>query len=271
MAKSMKKLIRSFFNSMGYDVIHYQNPTPTPQNEFAWDPRPRQTMAEAYWQIKGLGFEPATIIDIGVANGTPELYEPFPGAYLALVEPLVEFKSALEGILNGRHGEYLSAAAGSKDGEIEFHVHMDHLDGSSIYFEETGPATDGISRVVRLIRVDDWVLARGFSAPFLIKIDVQGAELDVLAGCQHILNETEVITLEVSLFKMMNNAPEFYDVVHFMKGLGFVVYDLVPGWARPLDRALGQVDMMFVREHGRFRQNHAFATQEQMKTMFGNN
>ena len=48
-----------------------------------------------------------------------------------------------------------------------------------------------------------------------------------------------------------------------MKNLGFVVYDIFGEQFRPLDGALGQIDMAFVKERGIFRTDHAYATAEQ--------
>ena len=41
-------------------------------------------------RFKKLGFEPKTVIDIGVATGTPALYRNFPEAYYILIDPLRE-------------------------------------------------------------------------------------------------------------------------------------------------------------------------------------
>ena len=51
----------------------------------------------------------------------------------------------------------------------------------------------------------------------------------------------------------MKGAPEFFEVIKFMKDKGFVVYDILNGFYRPLDKALGQVDIVFVKEDGKFR------------------
>lgn len=103
----------------------------------------------------------------------------------------------------------------------------------------------------------------------MIKVDVQGAELDVLEGAQQALSEAEVIVLEVSLFEFMKGAPQFFDVVSYMKKHGFVAYDIIHGWNRPLDNALGQVDIFFVKENGMFRKDHSYSTTEQMRVLFG--
>ena len=99
--------------------------------------------------------------------------------------------------------------------------------------------------------------------PYLIKVDVQGAELDVLDGTLETLNKTELVILEVSMFQLMKDAPQFYDVVVYMKNRGFVAYDVFGESFRPLDGALGQIDIAFVKENGRFRREHSYATTEQ--------
>jgi hypothetical protein len=43
-----------------------------------------------------------------------------------------------------------------------------------------------------------------------------------------------------------------------MKDRGFVAYDLFGAHTRPLDGALAQVDIVFVKERGRFRQSHVY-------------
>lgn len=125
--------------------------------------------------------------------------------------------------------------------------------------------SDGYEVTIPMIRIDDVLKEKQVSGPYLIKVDVQGAELDVLDGSPQALQESEVVVLEVSMFQFMKGAPELYDVVFYMKERGFVAYDIILGWNRPLDNALGQIDMVFVKENGRFRQNHSYSTLEQMK------
>jgi hypothetical protein len=48
-----------------------------------------------------------------------------------------------------------------------------------------------------------------------------------------------------------------------MKGIGFVVYDIMGLQYRPLDCALSQADLAFVKESGPFRRTHFYATPSQ--------
>jgi hypothetical protein len=54
-----------------------------------------------------------------------------------------------------------------------------------------------------------------------------------------------------------------------MKERGFVTYDLVEGHNRPLDNALAQKDVFFVKENGLFRESHNWATREQRRALAG--
>jgi hypothetical protein len=103
---------------------------------------------------------------------------------------------------------------------------------------------------------------KALAGPYLIKVDVQGAELQVLAGAQRTLQEAEAVILEVTLFGTMIGGPQVYDVVSQMKECGFVVYDICGFEYRPLDGALSQIDAVFVREGGRLRASHAYSTPE---------
>src|SRR6202034_1991822 len=100
------------------------------------------------------------------------------------------------------------------------------------------------------------------SAPFVVKVDVEGAELEVLSGAGALLAGAELVLLEVSLFQLVPGAPQLHDVVAWMHEHGFVVAELYNGHNRPLDGALAQIDVAFVAEHGRFRQRHDYATAE---------
>jgi FkbM family methyltransferase len=250
-ASSLKHLAVRVFNAFGLDVQRLR-PAATP----------RASMAGGLAQLARLGFQPRTIIDAGVANATPELYSTFPSASILLIEPLVEFEPFLRRICSTYKAQYVLAAAGQAPGSATFHVHDDKF-SSSLLTEVEGASVDGTPRAVPVVTIDQQCAEKNLAGPFLVKLDVQGAELQVLAGASRTLQHTEAVILEVTLFGTMIGGPQFFDLVTYMKAAGFVAYDVFGFQYRLLDGALCQVDMIFVREAGFFRQSHAFATPAQ--------
>jgi FkbM family methyltransferase len=259
MNAGFKRGVQHAFDLMGFE-LRRKNESPKPALA-------RPTFAGALEQLSRLGFRPRTIIDVGVAFETRELYEAFQEADLLLIEPLAEFEPFLRKICSRYRAQYVLAAAAEAAGTAILNVHTDQLDSSSLLAEAEGVSVDGIPRQVQVVAIDDLCLEKGLTGPYLIKADVQGAELKVLAGASRTLPETEVVILEVNLFGTMFGGPQLFDVVAYMKERGFVVYDMWGSLYRPLDGALAQVDMAFVRADGRFRQSQGFATTEQRKKM----
>lgn len=228
----------------------------------------RRTPEAVLSHVKRLGFAPAAVIDVGVAYGTPELYDAFPDARYLLVDPLEEYAEAIGQITSRlRDAEWVRAAAGPEPGSIEITVNRAPALSSTLGHWK-GQDDGGTARSVPVVRIDDLVAERSLDGPFLLKADVEGAELRVLDGASRVLEQTELVMLEVNLFQFLPGQPELHDVVAYMKAKGFVAYDFYGGHLRLLDEALAMVNMAFVREDGRFRRSHEFATEEQAREMY---
>lgn len=250
MRRVVKYLIQSAFNQLGYEIHRKPLSSNVADNIF----RLRASMREGLYHLRKLGFEPMTVIDVGVAFGTPELYETFPSAKHLLVEPLVEYEPVMQRICGQYDAEYVLAAAGAENSIMRLGVSQEP-EASSLLTADIEAST----RVVQVVRLDDLCAERRLPAPYLIKVDVQGAELLVLDGATTILQETEAIILEVSLFSFFG-VPEFAEVIAYMRERGFVAYDLFGGCNRPFDNARAQVDILFVKENGIFRESRAWAS-----------
>jgi hypothetical protein len=126
---------------------------------------------------------------------------------------------------------------------------------------------DGAPREVPMVTIDDLCAQRNLRGPYLLKVDVQGAELRVLSGARRVLEQTEAVILETALLGALLDGPEAWDVMDWMKQAGFVIYDLYEFQYRPLDGALCQIDVVFVKENGKFRERHEWATAEQWQAI----
>jgi FkbM family methyltransferase len=198
-----------------------------------------------------------TVFDIGASQGewTVGHQRWFPDARFLLVEPLEEWRPALERLGH----DFVIAAASDQPGHTTLNVHAD-LYGSSL-LNEREPGIDGRPRKVAAVTLDH--LAEGRPGPFAIKVDVQGAELRVLDGGKAALSQAELVVLETSLFRSMRGGPVFHEVIAYMARRGFVPYGFLDFIHRPLDGALAQADVIFVKRNGPLWAEHTFATPEQ--------
>ena len=226
--------------------------------------QPRSSMRGCLQQAVRNGLRPKTVIDVGVAYGTQALYELFPNARHILIEPLEEFAPHLDNLVTklNNKAEYIIAAATSTPGNIFINVHPD-LVGSSAYKEEEDSNVNGFERIVPAVTLDNVCRDRKTSGPYVIKIDTQGSELDVLMGAEIVLRDTELVILEVSFFEFFKGGPQIYDYITFMKERGFVAYDVFDLQYRLLDGAMSQCDIAFVKIDSCFREFHFYATREQ--------
>ena len=220
----------------------------------------RATLAGALANARRLGVEPRTVIDVGAAYGywARECANVFPDARYLLVEPLEEFRPFLEQRVAELDAEWIAAAVSSASGIQEFHVHHD-LVGSSLRDEAEGPAAVFEQRRVATTTVDALVERRA-EPPFLLKVDVQGGELDVLAGASRTLAATELALLETSFFNFFVDGPDVATLIAWMRKAAFVPYDILGLAYRPLDGALAQVDLLFAPEASRLRSSHVWTS-----------
>jgi FkbM family methyltransferase len=74
--------------------------------------------------------------------------------------------------------------------------------------------------------LDEWSAANGVSGIDFIKLDTQGAELDVLRGGEHALDSVRALEVEVEFNPIYLNQPLFGEVDKFLRDRGFVLWKL---------------------------------------------
>lgn len=222
---------------------------------------PTRSFALFFAHLRSLGFECKTVIDVGVAFGTPPIYAAFPNAKYFLVEPVAECRPVLEKLKQRLNAEYFLVAAGATDGEVTFNVH-DDISGSSLFAQVEGKALDGEARLTPIRRLDS-LLPKTLEHPVFLKVDTQGAEIEVLKGLGDRISEIDLLILETSMMPMRQGIPEFADIVRFCDEAGFAVYDVLEGHIRVLDGALAQIDLALVRKDSVLRKQSAFFSKKQ--------
>lgn len=98
------------------------------------------------------------------------------------------------------------------------------------------------------MRAIDDIIQQDFNSqsPDLLKIDVQGYELEVLKGAEKALTSIQVVLIEVNLLDIYKDVPLFHEITQWFANRGWVAYDICGITRRPLDQALWEADFIFV-------------------------
>ena len=220
--------------------------------------RPFGDMRTFLEYVAALGFEPRFIVDVGAHRGewTAIALDSFPRAGVLMIEPQPELRSALHAFCSEhRNVRWVEVAAGAR-AEERYQTIWPDLQGSSFLPRpEPGRIDSGEQRLARVRTLDELLEEDGRGIPDLVKVDVQGFELQVLKGARSILGRTELIVLETSLFEFLDDIPLLREVVDFMAIHGYEIFDIAGVIRRPVDAALGQLDVAFALRRGFLRRH----------------
>lgn len=204
------------------------------------------THEQSQLRLKAVGFTPRVIYDIGAFHGdwTKSARKVFPTADYFLFEANADNATKLK-----ETGEkFFNVVLGSQDGATkEFFVPKYAVaTGASLYRENTVHYQNENLRVVpvKTRRLGVFAAEQGLPKPDLIKLDVQGAELEVLAGADDLLATTGAIVAELSFLSYNQSAPLIADVIAGLDKLGFKSVDICEVHRTANGSAL-QMDILF--------------------------
>ncbi|MEP5034069.1 MAG: FkbM family methyltransferase [Parasphingorhabdus sp.] len=191
------------------------------------------------------GFAPNTIIDVGAYQGewTRLANRVFGAMPMLMVEAQPGLRAGLDKLISELpHVKCESTVLGATAGQDVTFYEMGT--GSSFLPE----ASDAPRKELQLkTRTLDDVAAEHLEPVdnVFLKIDVQGAELQVLQGASALLERTGLVQLETAMLQYNEGAPLLPDVVAFMAERGFFPTE-VSGFSRPRNH-LVQIDILFAK------------------------
>jgi FkbM family methyltransferase len=189
-------------------------------------------------------FVPATCLDVGANTGqfVTEWRKIFPNCEVTSIEPNPHCEKGLRKL----GVNYLQCAVSDKIGELELIVPKFKLNskGGSFYKEINfnSVSDDQILKItVPVTTLDTLFSTKKFD---VIKIDVQGAELDVINGGVTTLINFSSIIIEVSLIPYNEGAPLADVIVRRMEDFNFFIQDIVGMHTNKSGNTI-QLDLLF--------------------------
>jgi FkbM family methyltransferase len=192
---------------------------------------------QSFRRLKEMGVPVNTVIDVGVLSCTEALMHEYRDRLHVLVEPIEEFAPRIKEIYDkyGVRHDLVIAAASDRDGEVAMQT-KSVMEGTAITHARIVNEDAG-GRKVKAMTLDTLVREGGYEGPFLLKIDVDGAELEILKGARPVLDQCSVVCVEVDIKNIVQRAD-------FIVRAGFQPFDIVD--LCYYDRRLAQADMVFV-------------------------
>ncbi len=243
MIKLLKRYLHGIVNSLGYEIVHS-----------SLSVNPRNALKVAIRNNPGI----QTVIDIGASDGrwSSVVEKIIPKANFLLFEAAPFHFSALKEL--EKKGNYF----------IEYLAASDHVGTVNFHLDSSNPlggganSTQGIkhSQVVPSNTIDKVVSGRNLVGPFMLKLDAQGHEVEILSGARDTLNQTKVIVMEVYTIDEPGRL-SFDEICLLLRSYGFRAAGIMGILNRPMDGVWWQADFVFIKDSSPVFKNSNFKSE----------
>ena len=222
---------------------------------FGWEIR-RFSQGEMSWLASQLFTRGVSVVlDVGANEGqygSALIAAGYRGRIISF-EPLAKAHASLcrTATPHQAWSPYRRCALGSEVGELEINVSDNLVSSSFLRVMPEHVQAAPTSRVVRServerVRLDD--IFEGFSGEqVFLKIDTQGYEMEVLRGAEKALGSIRGVQVELSLTGLYEGQPRYSEVLAYLEGIGFEVWELCPGFRNRETGRLLQCDVLMFR------------------------
>ena len=196
----------------------------------------------------------STIIDIGAAEGviSQMFSEAFPLATIYAFEPInITFNTLKKNTAANKKIIAINKAIGNSIEERTIHV-AERITSSSIFEIQKNIKNSYFAsnlnhkqdENIRIVMLDDEIA--DIPEINIIKIDVQGFELEALKGARLTLQKTNIVLLEMQNHELYNRAPKYYELDEYLRKNNFELFDMIPSIRQ--DEMLYEWDGIYVNK-----------------------
>lgn len=194
------------------------------------------------------------VVDVGANRGQFALIvrKVFPSAKIISFEPLNEAADAFQRIFSDDQDVELYPFALGKEKKTSI-IHVTKDDDSSSLLPVSKKQTSIFpmaveieTREVVILPLSD-IIKSQIPAASLLKMDVQGFELDVLKGCEGVLQKFRYLYIECSFIELYEGQPLVSDIIAWLDGRGFHIQGIHNVYYQK-DGTAVQADFLFFRE-----------------------
>lgn len=192
-----------------------------------------------------------TVLDIGAANGTPKLYDAFKNNKFIIVEPQEEYRDQLESWNSKLDAVIIHKALSGTNESKEMHINSINNELSSFQNRHQSSRFNQLSEVrfVDCITLDHLTDKYGNSNDrYVLKIDVEGYELEVLRSGVSTLIRTDLIIIEMTFANLFDENYNYLAIMNFLQDSGFQFFDILDTAYGVESKGLVCADFIYIRK-----------------------
>jgi FkbM family methyltransferase len=162
-----------------------------------------------------------TLIDIGSNKGQFSILAKyfFPNLKIYSFDPQKKYLEIQKKILKNKNICYFNIGVGSKKELKKFFITS--REDSSSFLKPINKNNKNYKikkiKVIKIDKLDNLISVKKIKGPVLIKIDIQGYELEALKGAKKLLKKADYLITEISYQKVYNNQVSNLDLLNYLK------------------------------------------------------
>lgn len=239
----MKKIIKSAFGAIGFELTR------------------KSAVKDAFGLQKELmksAKKPLTIFDVGahVGNISLKYNDLFPNSKIYSFEPFPEsFRSLKQNTAQNKNIKIFNKGLGEQVGTSKFHSNVHEQTNSILATHEDGNSNWGSENMLKtkevldieLTTIDQIVEAENIKKIDILKMDVQGAEYQVMAGAKKTIEKGMIglIYTEIITIPTYENQQELDEALKMFREYGFELFNIYNS-GHTEDGRLQYVDAVFI-------------------------